>query len=126
MSRQAEENPGREDGPQRDEDPAFAGPRPPVFWQELYWFLLITVGGIALAIVVLAPRLAQQRSSSDVEASLRVTVAGIENLERQYDAAIEALETDPFYRDEVIRAVLQVKKNEEEFLGKDMPSSPVR
>ncbi len=88
----------------------------PVFWKELYWFVVICLGGSILAVLVLSPRLARHRNTVDVENSLQRTVTGLARLERQYDAAIQALDTDPFYRDEVIRSVLKVKRNTEEFL----------
>jgi hypothetical protein len=107
-------------GPQRVEDPPVqreTEPRP-VFWKEIYWFVVICLGGFTLALLVLAPRLARHRSVLDVETGLRTTVARLSTLERQYEAAIQALEDDPFYREEVIRDVLRVKKTSEEYLKK--------
>ena len=88
----------------------------PVFWRELYAFAVISLGGITLALLVLAPRLSQVQSAHDVESRLQTGVARLANLEKQYESAIQALDADPFYRDEVIRTVLDVKKNNEEFL----------
>ncbi len=94
----------------------------PVFWKELYWFALICLGGWTLAVLVLSPRLSRLQSARELEGSLRLTVARLSDLEQQYEAAIQALEEDPFYRDETIRAVLNVKKSNEEFL-KESPGS---
>ena len=90
--------------------------RKPSFWLEVYWFLLICVGGGILAILVLAPRLARHRSSLDLETEIRGTLSRLTHLERQYEAALQALENDSFYREEVIRHVLKVKKRNEDFL----------
>lgn len=88
----------------------------PSFWGELYWFALISVGGVAFAILVLAPRLARHESALDLEQSLRAGNQRIAKLEAEYEAGLEALENDPFYREELMRAVLKVKRADEEFL----------
>ena len=88
----------------------------PVFWKEMYWFAVICLGGWILAMAVLPPRLARNRSALDMESGLRRTVARLSRLEKEYEALIPAVENDPFYRDEVYRKVLGVKKNNEEFL----------
>ncbi|HZN58057.1 MAG TPA: hypothetical protein VFD71_08285 [Planctomycetota bacterium] len=94
----------------------------PVFWQEVYWFLLVCLGGWTLGILVLAPRLSRHRSVLDMERELKGSVARLEQLEREYDAAIQAMETDTFYREEAIRSILKVKKPGEEFL--EAPAAP--
>ena len=91
----------------------------PVFWQEIYWFVVLSLCGLTLAFFVLAPRLAQFRTTHDVEMGLKKTVARLDTLEKQYQSAIQAVDSDPFYREELIRSVLKVKKNDEEFLGLD-------
>jgi len=88
----------------------------PNFWMELYWFAIICLGGSILAVLVLSPRLARNRRSVDLQAELTATTARLSSLEKQYEAAVQALESDPFYREEVTRHVLEVKKNDEEFL----------
>lgn len=95
----------------------------PSFWVEIYWFTIICLGGTILAVVVLAPRLARNRRSLDLEAELTTTTARLSSLENRYEAAVEALENDPFYREEVIRHILEVKKNDEEFLKRTTPIS---
>ncbi len=90
----------------------------PVFWKELYWFALICLGGWVLAVSVLSPRLARDRSSRDAEAGLEQTVQQLEALEKEYEAAIVAVESDVFYRDEVYRNILNVKSGSEEYLKK--------
>jgi hypothetical protein len=96
---------------------------PPNFWNELYWFGLISLGGLALALLVLAPKLAKHRSTLDTEDGLRAAVARLDLLEKQYEAAIEAMENDPFYREEVLRAVLKVKKSDEVLLKESARNS---
>ena len=94
------------------------GDPPPVFSKELFWFALISLGGLILATAVLPPRLARNRSALDMEEDLRSSVTKLSGLEKEYEALIQAMENDPFYRDEVYRKVLGVKKNNEEFLKK--------
>lgn len=89
----------------------------PEFWQEVYWFVVICLGGVAAALLVLAPRLAEYRSTLELETKLGAQIARLDNLEKQYEAAIQALTTDPFYHEELVRAVLRVKKSDEEFLS---------
>ena len=96
---------------------------PPSFAKELYWFALICLCGWVLAVSVLSPRLARDRSSRVVEAELRQAVQQLDKLEKEYDAAIVAVENDPFYRDEVYRNILGVKRDGEEFLKKEEPVS---
>jgi hypothetical protein len=88
----------------------------PVFWKEMYWFTVICLGGWILAMAILPPRLARNRSAADMENDLRRAVAHLSKLEKEYEALIPAVENDPFYRDEVYRKVLRVKKTNEEFL----------
>ena len=95
----------------------------PNFWKELYWFALICLGGWVLAVSVLSPRLARDRSSGDAEAGLEQAVQQLEALEKEYEAAIVAVENDVFYRDEVYRNILKVKRDGEEFLKEQAPVS---
>jgi len=97
------------------QSPPPARPRP-VFWQEIYWFVVITLLGSGFAFWMLPPRLARNRTALDMEEGLQGTVAALENMEKKYEAAIAAVENDPFYREEVYRALLKVKKKGEEFL----------
>lgn len=88
----------------------------PVFSHEIYWFALIALGAWALAVWILAPRLARNRIAADREAQLQANVARLAQLERQLEAAIGAMESDPYYREAVYRAVLGVKRADEVFL----------
>ena len=96
--------------------PMDSAPKRPNFWMELYWFAIISLGGAILAVLVLAPRLARNRGGLDLEAELTAATVQLSSLENRYEAAIQALENDTFYREEVIRQVLRVKKKDEEFL----------
>jgi hypothetical protein len=98
-------------------------PSRPNFWMEIYWFVVICLGGAALAVLVISPRLARNRGSFDLETRLTTTTARLATLENEYGAAIQAVENDPFYREEVMRNVLEVKKNDEEFLKRCSPIS---
>ena len=99
-----------EPGPRR------ASPEGPVFWNDLYWFALLSTCGLALCLWLLPPRLARNRATAEIELDLRDTVEELGNMEREYEAAILAVENDPFYREEVVRAILKVKKKDEVFL----------
>ena len=95
----------------------------PVFWKELYWFALICLCGWVLAALVLSPRLARDRSSRDTESGLEQPVQQLETLQKEYEAAIVAVENDAFYRDEVYRNILKVKRDGEEFVKEQAPVS---
>ena len=97
------------------ESPPSVRPRP-VFWQEIYWFTVITLLGCGFAFWMLPPRLARNRAALDIEEGLQGTVAALDDMEKKYEAAIAAVENDPFYREEVYRALLKAKKKDEEFL----------
>ncbi len=88
----------------------------PVFWKELYWFAVILLCAWAAAVWVLAPKLARNRIAADREAQLRANVARLSRLEREIEAAIAALENDPYYREAVYRAVLGLRKENEVLL----------
>jgi len=96
--------------------PRHATPEGPVFWNELYWFALLSTCGLALCLWLLPPRLARNRATAEIELDLRETVEELGTMEREYEAAILAVENDPFYREEVVRAILKVKKKDEVFL----------
>jgi hypothetical protein len=93
-----------------------SGRRRPIFWQEIYWFTVISIAGVGLACWVLPPRLARYRSALDLEEELRGTNLALEQVERQYEAGVAAVENDPFYREEAYRSLLKVKRKDEEFL----------
>ena len=88
----------------------------PRFWNELYWFTIICLGAWIVAMIVLPPRLERHRRLAEFETDLRLSVSALRAVEQQYEAAIMAMENDPFYRDEVYRAVLGIKEKDEEFL----------
>jgi hypothetical protein len=103
----------------------------PVFWKELYWFAIICLGGAALALALLPGRLARHRATLDLEEDLQAAVAGLADLEQQYEVAIAAVENDPFYKEEVQRHRLGVKRKGETLLsqpaagpGTASPSDP--
>jgi cell division protein FtsB len=95
----------------------------PVFWRELYWFALIALGAWILGLLVLAPRLSRNRQAYEYEESLRREGEELTRREAQYEAAVEAMENDPYYRDEAYRHFLRVKKSGEVFLKDDLQTS---
>ena len=88
----------------------------PTFGRDLYGFAIICLGAWILAVWILPPRLARNRRAYETEKGLQTLNSRLETKERQYEAAIGAMENDPAYRDGVYRDVLKVKKAEEEFL----------
>ena len=95
--------------------------RSPVFWKELHEFAVICLCGWIIAFLVLPPRLEKRRLVGQMESELEATVSALQVRKEQYEAAMLAMEEDPFFRDEVYRAVLGVKKKGEEFLQKPGP-----
>jgi hypothetical protein len=90
------------------------GERPrPVFWNELYWFVLICLGAWILGMLLLTPRLEKSRQASVIENRLDGVLQKLAAKEREYEEAILAMENDPFYRAAVYRMVLGVNKKDE-------------
>ena len=94
----------------------------PVFWKECYTLVVIVLGGLLLALAVLPPRLARHRQLLEVEADLRESVQGLQRTQAEYEAAIMAMENDVFFRDEVYRSRLGLKRGSEEFLKDVAPT----
>jgi hypothetical protein len=90
----------------------------PTFWKEIHEFAAISFAGVLVALWVLTPRLGERSQIADLEGKLEDTVRALEVRKARYEAAIVAMESDPFYRQEVYRAVLGVKGNGEDFLQK--------
>jgi hypothetical protein len=109
-------------GCRREEGPS--GPRrdDPVFWKECYTLVVIGLGGLLLALAVLPPRLARHRQLLEFEADLLDSVQGLQQTQAEYEAAIMAVENDVFFRDEVYRTRLGLKRGSEEFLKDVAPS----
>ena len=85
----------------------------PVFWKELYWFALICLGAWIVAVAILSPRFARNRKAYETEDELRRVCDELARKEGEFQAAIEAMENDPYYRDGIYRWVLKVKKSDE-------------
>ena len=85
-----------------------------VFWREVYWFVVIVLVGLTIALLVLPPRAVKFRSLSHLEAELNSKNERLNEQQKLLEAAIAAKE-DPFYRQNVYRKVLRVKKNDEEY-----------
>jgi hypothetical protein len=98
----------------------------PSFARELYWFALISLGTWILGVYLLAPRLAKSRQSVEFERELEVSVSQLALKEREYEAAIAAMENDPFYRQAVYRSVLGVKQGEEVYIREPLAGVPPR
>jgi len=88
----------------------------PEFWRELFWFAAIGLAGYIATVSLLPERRQRLLRVLEVEAGLRSVVEDLQEREEEYRAAILAVENDPFFRGEVFRRVLGVKRAEEEFL----------
>jgi cell division protein FtsB len=86
-----------------------------VFWQEVYWFAVIALVGITVALLVLPPRAVKFRSLSRTEAELKAKNERLDEQQKLLEAAITAMKEDPYYRQNVYRKLLGVKKNSEEY-----------
>jgi len=116
MGSDSSSTPTKDITPAGAKDMTPAGEPRPTFWRDLYWFGLICLGAWIVAVAILPPRLARNRRSYELEKALQGVNAQLAEKERQYEAAIAAMENDPYYREAVYRHVLQVKKSDEEFL----------
>ena len=87
-----------------------------VFWREVYWFAIIALVSITVALLVLPPKAVEHRSLSLMEAELKAENGILDEQQKRLDAAITAMKDDPLYREAVFRKVLGVKKNDEVFL----------
>ena len=90
-----------------------------VFWREVYWFAIITLVAITVALLVLPPKAVEYRSLSRMEAELKTANENLDEQQRMLDAVITAMKDDPFYREGVFRKVLRVKKSHEVCLDED-------
>ena len=100
--------------------------RSPAFWKELVSFATVCLGAYIVALLVLPPRWTRYQRLRQLEHELVEICDELEGEERRYEAAIIAVENDPFYREEVYRRVLGVKKRNEEFLRKPLKASSKR
>ena len=87
-----------------------------VFWREGYWFAILTLVAITIALLVLPPKAVEYRSLSRMEAELEAENELLDEQQEKLDAAITAMKDDPFYREGVFRKILGVKKSDEVFL----------
>ncbi len=101
-----------------------AGPRPPSFWNELYWFVAIGLLGWIIAAIVLPPRIAGVTGILRQERRALADIRVLQEQENLLEGAVSAMENDPFYREGVFRVRLRIKKDSEDYL--ERPPFPVR
>ncbi len=87
-----------------------------VFFRELYWFVAICLIGWTVLLFVVPPKASRYWSLVQLEATLVARNLLIRQHIQFLEASSYSVETDPFYREAVLRDVLGVKKNSEEFL----------
>ena len=101
------------EGRPRPATPRTAGPN---FWDEIYWFTIICLGGWILALATLPPAMVRLRESLEFEGRCRQRVEALSVKNVALGQVVNAFETDSHYREEVIRTILGVKKSDEVFL----------
>jgi cell division protein FtsB len=94
-----------------------ASDRGGVFWREVYWFVVIALIAITVALLVLPPRAVRYSSLARLESDLKTKNERLDEQQQKLESAIAAMKEDAFYKENVFRKVLGVKKNDEEVLG---------
>ena len=89
----------------------------PNFWDEVYWFTAICLGGWILALTILPPAMVRLREALAFEMGCRERVEALNVKNAALGQVVNAFETDSHFREEVIRTILGVKKSDEEFLN---------
>ncbi|MDE0740369.1 MAG: hypothetical protein OSB83_14300 [Planctomycetota bacterium] len=87
-----------------------------VFWLEVYWFAVIALIAVTVALLVLPPRAVRYSSLGRLENELEAKNERLDEQQLLLLSAISAMKEDDFYKQNVFRKVLGVKKNDEEFL----------
>ena len=87
-----------------------------VFWREVYWFAVIALIAVTVALLVLPPRAVRYSSLGRLENELKAKNERLDEQQQKLLSAITAMKEDDFYKQNVFRKVLGVKKNDEEFL----------
>ena len=87
-----------------------------VFWREVYWFAVISLIAVTVALLVLPPRAVRYSSLSRLAIELMAKNERLDEQQLKLESAIAAMKEDDFYKQNVFRKVLGVKKNDEEFL----------
>ncbi len=100
-------------GRPRPPTPRAAGPN---FWDEIYWFTAICLGGLILALAILPPAMVRLHEALAFESRCRQRVEVLTVKNAELGQVVNAFETDPHYREEVIRTILGVKTRDEVFL----------
>ena len=90
-----------------------------LFWNELYWFTVLSITSAALGLWILPAKAARHRGLLELEGDLKAKNTLLKRQERVLEGALHAVEHDEFYKQAVWRKVLGVKKNSEEFLERD-------
>ena len=86
------------------------------FWNELYWFVTISLVGIMIALWVIPPRALETLSLLKKDTELERVVAEARLQTEILRGAKTAAQSDPYYRDRLRRASLDVKREGEEVI----------
>ncbi len=91
------------------------GPRPN-FWQELYWFGIICLGAVGLALYLLPSPLLELRKSLATEREVSARLERLKKREHAIREAVVAVKKDEFFREELFHDILGVYAENEETL----------
>ena len=94
-----------------------------VFFRELYWFVVICIVGVTIALLVLPPKARKYWTMLELESKLAAR-----NEQLLQEAVVLRTRhgslSDPLYREALIRKILGKKKNSEEYLQTE--GGPIR
>ena len=97
----------------------------PRFAEEIYWFVVIALGGVLIGTAVLPPKTSEILELLDTEHETAIRVEDLRERERVLDAAIDAARNDPFYRRGILRNRLGLTRKSEEKLELPPPPFPI-
>jgi hypothetical protein len=91
-------------------------PRTPSFWNDLYWFGAVCLGGFIVAALALPPRMARTLELAEQESRVHSELLRAHERERALEQAIEAMGNDPFYQAAMVRKIYGIKAQSERYL----------
>ncbi len=97
----------------------------PRFADEIYWFVVIALGGVLIGTAVLPPKTAEIFDLLETEHETATRVDDLRQREQVLDAAIDAARNDPFYRRGILRNRFGLTRKSEEKLELPPPPFPI-
>ena len=87
------------------------------FWNELYWFVVITLMAWTVGALAIPPRALETLALWKEELRYRNELQAARLKERTFEQAIDSAENDPYYREALFREQLHVKRGNEIYLA---------